>query len=212
MKTALLSLLAGGLLAPCAVADLVEVTVTGEVGFSVIGGDHSGVSPGDPVVMRFVLDSAEFADSPNFPTRGYTIDPATFEMSVGGAAVVLEDPQPFGPAYFVIRDNDPAVDGFLISRNIDVPLPVQVDIPGLAPTHDLDFLVTYPETQVSSLDLLDALALGTLVAFWPTYFSIFREAPAHAHARCRMPPRKQLLWRSRRDRRLGRKFRVVEAS
>ncbi len=156
MKTALLSLLAGGLLAPCAVADLVEVTVTGEVGFSVIGGDHSGVSPGDPVVMRFVLDSAEFADSPNFPTRGYTIDPATFEMSVGGAAVVLEDPQPFGPAYFVIRDNDPAVDGFLISRNIDVPLPVQVDIPGLAPTHDLDFLVTYPETQVSSLDLLDA--------------------------------------------------------
>jgi hypothetical protein len=69
----------------------------------------------------------------------------------------MEDPQPFGPAFFVIRDNDPAVDGFLVSRNVDVPFPVQVAIPGLAPIHDLDFLVTYPDTTVPSLDLLDAV-------------------------------------------------------
>lgn len=34
----------------------------------------------------------------------------------------------------------------------------------------------------NSIFYLLLLALGTLVAFWPTYFSIFREAPAHAHA------------------------------
>ena len=38
----------------------------------------------------------------------------------------------------------------------------------------------------NSVFYLLLLALGTLVAFWPTYFSIFREAPAHAHA-CRAP-------------------------
>ena len=156
MKTALLTLVAG-LACHGALADTVEVTVQGEVGFNVIGGDHTGIPAGAPVVMRFLLDTTDFVDSPSFPTRGYVIDPATFEMSVGGAPVAMEDPQPFGPAFFVIRDNDPAVDGFLVSRNVDVPFPVQVAIPGLAPIHDLDFLVTYPDTTVPSLDLLDAI-------------------------------------------------------
>jgi hypothetical protein len=79
-------------------------------------------------------------------------------MDVGGVPVPIVDPQPFGPAYFVLRNNDPAVDGFLVSRNIDVPQPIQVTIPGLAPVHDLNFLRTFNDgTPLPSLDILDAL-------------------------------------------------------
>ena len=139
-----------------ATAQPVSVEVRGEVGFNVIGGNQSGVATGDPVLMTFLLDATDFVDSPNFPTRGYEIDPSSFELSVGGNPITLVDPQPFGPAFFVIRNDDPAVDGFLVSRNIDLPQPVTADVPGL-PTHDLDFMVTYPETTVPSLDLLDAV-------------------------------------------------------
>lgn len=140
----------------CVHAQSVIVEISGEVGFNVIAGNQAGVSTGDPVSMSFQLDSANFVDSPNFPTRGYEIDPSSFVLSVNGNPITLVDPQPFGPAFFVIRDNDPAVDGFLVSRNIDVSQPVTVDVPGL-PVHDLEFLVTYPDTTVPSLDLLDAV-------------------------------------------------------
>jgi hypothetical protein len=75
-------------------------------------------------------------------------------MTVGGNPVTLDNPQPFGPAYFVLRNNDPAVDGFLLSRNVDFPQPVSVHIPGLSPTHELDFLRTFNDgTPLPSLDL-----------------------------------------------------------
>ena len=107
-------------------------------------------------MTTFRVDTNNFVNSPGFPTRGYAIDLSTFSMTVGGATVTITDPQPFGPAYFVLRNNDPAVDGFLISRNIDVPQPITVNIPGLTPTHEFDFLVTYPETTIPSLDIADA--------------------------------------------------------
>jgi hypothetical protein len=157
MKAVPLTVLLAGLLAPLAAADTVEVTVTGTVGFNVIGGSHTGIPAGAPVTMRFRLDSEVFVDSPSFPTRGYPVDPDSFEMTVDGASVILGDPRPIAPASFVIRNDDPMVDGFLLSTNIDLPFPVQVFIPGLAPEHDLEFLVTYPMTTVPSLDLLDAV-------------------------------------------------------
>ena len=89
--------------------------------------------------------------------RGYALDLTSFNMTVDGRPVPIDNPQPFGPAYFVLRNNDPMVDGFVLSRNIDVPQPVGVHIPGLAPAHDLDFLATYPGTTLPSLDILDAV-------------------------------------------------------
>ncbi len=158
MNRACIALASAGLLAgPFAQADIVRVEVLGEVGFNVIGGSHAGIPAGSPVAMSFELDSTNFLDSPNFPTREYAVDLASFQMTVGGASVTMDDPQPFGPAYFVTRNNDPAVDGFLLSRNIDFPQPVSVHIPGLTPAHELDFLVTYPDTTVPSLDILDAV-------------------------------------------------------
>lgn len=142
-------------------AELIRVTATGVVGFSVIGGDMVGVLPGDPVQMSFLVDSASFVDSPTFPTRGYPVDLASFAMTVAGRPVSVVDPQPGGrTAYFVLRNNDPAVDGFLLSTLVDFPQPVAVTIGGLAPVHDLDFLVTYSSSTVlSSLDILDALGM-----------------------------------------------------
>jgi len=138
-------------------ADLVHVEVTGTVAFNVIAGDMAPVPDGAPVSMGFDVDSNNFVNSLSFPTRGYEIDLGSWSMNVGGVPVPIVDPQPFGPAYFVLRNNDPAVDGFLISRNVDFPQPIAVSIPGLAPVHDLDFIRTFNDgTPLPSLDILDA--------------------------------------------------------
>lgn len=150
--TAVLAALAGW-----AQGAVVQVDVMGTVGFNVIQGTHAGIPAGTPVSMSFRVASDTFVNSASFPTRGYTLDLTSFVMMVGGASVILDNPQPFGPAYFVLRNNDPAVDGFLLSRNVDFPQPVGVHIPGLTPAHELDFLATYPGTTLPSLDILDAV-------------------------------------------------------
>lgn len=151
-------LCAGVGLAAVSLAVPVQVTVTGVVDFNVIGGGMAGIPSGAPVMMSFDVDSTNFVNSPNFPTRGYPINLSSWSMSVGGVGVPIVDPQPFGTAYFVLRNNDPAVDGFLISRNIDFPQPITVKIPGLTPNHDLDFLRTFNDgTPLPSLDILDAV-------------------------------------------------------
>jgi len=137
---------------------LVQVDVAGVVDFNVIQGNQAGIPSGSPVMMSFQVSSSNFVNSPNFPTRGYEVDLTSFTLTVGGAPITIDNPQPFGPAYFVIRNNDPVVDGFFLSRNIDFPMPVGVHIPGLVPDHDLDFGVTYDSgATIPSLDILDAV-------------------------------------------------------
>ena len=141
----------------------VRVTVTGDVEFNQIQGNQAGVTAGDPVRMSFTVDSDDFLDSPDFPTRGYAVDLPSFELTVGGNPIVIADPQPFGPAYFVLRDDDPVADGFLLSRNLDLPQPVTVNIPGLNPDHELNFLATYGDGDaLASLDILDAVGTYNL--------------------------------------------------
>ena len=155
---ALLGLTLVAATAPRAAAVEVRVTVAGTVDFNQIQGNQANVAGGDPVTMSFSVDSDSFVDSPNFPVRGYALDPASFQLSVGGNPIPFADPQPFGPAYFVLRDNDPAVDGFFLSRNIDVPQPVSVNIPGLTQVHELNFSRTFNDgAPLPSLDILDAL-------------------------------------------------------
>lgn len=154
-------LLAGALalVAPWASAVPVNVRIDGTVEFNVIQGNQANVPDGAPVSMSFNVDSDDFVDSPNFPTRGYPVILGSFEMLVGGNPIEIIDPQPFGDtAYFVLRDNDPAVDGVFLSRNIDFPIPVAVSIPGLAAEHELDFLRTFnDDTPFPSLNILDAV-------------------------------------------------------
>ncbi len=158
IRNAILAGAACAVAAPIAGAAIIRIDIEGDVGFNVIQGNQAGVPDGAPVTMSFEVDSEIFVNSPNFPTRGYPLMLPSFSMSVGGAPVLIQDPQPFGDAYFVLRDNDPAVDGFLLSRNIDFPQPVAVTIPGLAPTHDLDFIRTFNDgAALPSLDILDAV-------------------------------------------------------
>ena len=158
-------------------AAVVKVTVTGPVDFCVIQGGLANVPDGAPVSMSFNVDSNNFVNSPNFPTRGYAIDLSSFALDVGGVNVPVVVPTPSGqPAYFVLRDNDPAVDGFFISDgNVDFPFPLAVTIPGLAPVHDLDFSVGYSNgNQISSLNILDAVGTYDLSSIGSYLWTIGR--------------------------------------
>lgn len=142
-----------------AAAVTVHIDVRGVVDYNVIGGDLAGIPSGAPVSMGFNVDSDTFVDSASFPTRGYTIDLASFDMDFGGVHIALDNPQPYADAYFVLRDNDPMVDGFFMSQgSVDYPLPVSLHIPGLEPEHELNFSRTFDnDTTLVSLDILDAV-------------------------------------------------------
>jgi len=157
-KILLGSSLAVGLAMPAA-AVTVHVEVRGSVDYNVIRGGLTGIPSGAPVVMGFDVDSNAYVDGPTFPTRGYKIDLASFAMDFGGVLLSLDNPQPYADAYFVLRNDDPAVDGFFISQgNVEVPFPLTLHIPGLAPEHDLDFWRTFDtDTTLQSLDILDAV-------------------------------------------------------
>lgn len=154
-------------------AAIVQIDVFGVVDFNVIQGSHAGIPSGTPVHMGFQVDSTNFVNSGSFPTRGYSVDLASFTMTVGAASVTMDNPQP-GPAYFVLRDNDPAVDGFFLADNTDLYSPLSVHIPGLAPTHELDFHATYPGTTLSSLDILGAVGTYDLTGIQVYQWTIGR--------------------------------------
>ncbi|MGH7180095.1 MAG: hypothetical protein ACREJC_22145 [Tepidisphaeraceae bacterium] len=103
------------LIAGIARADMVHVEVKGPVDDNVIGGAMAGTLSGMPVTMGFHVDSTIFTNSGSFPVRGDEIDLNSFSMTVGAVPVPVVIPQSVPSAYFVLRDNDPAVDGFYVS-------------------------------------------------------------------------------------------------
>lgn len=155
-------------LAPLAAADDVRVTVTGEVEFNGINPAPLGnASPGDPATLTFLVDSTVFVDSPNFPTRGYAIDASSFELTLGSTTIGLASPLP-QTTYFVIRNDDPAVDGFLVSSDIEVPTGVPLAQDGNFGPFNQDMYVTYGGSTLSSLDIEDAFGsydFGGLTVF-----------------------------------------------
>lgn len=157
-------------------AAIVNITTTGTVDYSVIQGDMAPVPDGAPVTMSFNVDSDVFTNSGSFPTRGYNILLSSFSMSVGGVPVPIIDPQPDGAAYFVLRNNDPAVDGFFISQgSVDFPFPLAVNIPGLTAVHELDMSRGFNDgTPFSSLNILDCLGTYTTTNLSSYYWAIGR--------------------------------------
>jgi len=136
-------------------AAIVKVTVEGSVDFNgFTSGPLGGVPAGAPASMSFLLDSSNFVDSGLFPTRGYVIDQASWIFNAGAGSITLQNPYPAGQTpYFVLRNNDPAVDGFFISENVN-------DFGGLdtsIPNADMAFHATYGGGTLSSLNILDAL-------------------------------------------------------
>ena len=137
----------------------VRVTATGSVSANqVAAGPLASVAVGEAAVMSFLLDSDAFVDNTFFPTRGYVIDEASFELAFDSATAGLQDPFPTGPApYFVLRDNDPAIDGFFISRNTGFWSGLPLDEDGQSGPFDDVLTVTYGDTLLAGLDILDAL-------------------------------------------------------
>ncbi|MBI5434398.1 MAG: hypothetical protein HZA52_16310 [Planctomycetes bacterium] len=150
--------------APASAGIPVTVTVTGTVEYNQITAPPLGLAKKDDIAtMTFLLDSSDFVDSPSFPTRGYRIVQSSFNLTMGAATIGLESPFPAGSTpYFVIRDNDPAVDGFLISTSYDFPLGVPLDQNGAFGSFIDNFYVTYGGSTLPSLDLLDALGTYTI--------------------------------------------------
>ena len=135
------------------------VTVTGKVEYNQIPPPPLGSAvQDDPAELTFAIDSSDFQDSSNYPTRGYVIDPSSFELKVGGATVGLENPFPPGmEAYFVLRNDDPGVDGFFVATSLDFPIGVPLSQTGVFGQFLNNFSVTYGQTLLSSLDVLEAI-------------------------------------------------------
>jgi hypothetical protein len=157
MKTAYLIITAAVLAASPALAETVEVEITGSVEYNqVTFGPLADVNPGDPAVWSFLLDSDVFVDSPTYPTRAYEINQPSFSLTLGSVELGLQDPFP-GTPYFVLRDNDPAVDGFFFSTGADWPADLPLDEPGALGQFAAHFELGYTGDTLASLDILDAM-------------------------------------------------------
>jgi len=142
-----------------AAGSAVKVTIHGTVAFnSITKAPFNLVSAGQAATLSFLLDSDSWVNSPSFPTRGYVIDQASFALAFPATSVALQSPFPAGKTpYFVIRDNDPAVDGFIVSTDLEDPVGVPLAPSGSFGHFLKNFYVTYTGSTLSSLDLLDAV-------------------------------------------------------
>lgn len=160
MKHQLATIATGIIIASAANADLVQIDINGSVDFGGVNvGQWASASSGDPVTMSFQVDSNNFVDSMNFPVRGYELIQSSFSLTIDGNTAGLAMSDPFGTPYFVIRNDDPAVDGFFLGTNIDgFPNGVATDEAAqIAPTFRSLFSATYEGTRLDSLDILGAV-------------------------------------------------------
>ena len=144
------------------VAELYEITIVGEVEFNqVTNGTLGNVQAGDSAALVIWVDCDNFVDSPNFPTRAYAIENSFFILDFGGTNQLgLQDPFPAGSTpYFVLRNNDPAVDGFFLSLGTDLPTGLPLTQTGQFTQFNANFSVTYDGMTLPSLDIEDAIGI-----------------------------------------------------
>lgn len=175
MKTHLRALVAAtcGVLAVVpANADTVNVSVTGTVEYNQIATPPlNAVHAGDPATITFSVDSNSFTNNPNFPTRGYPITQPTFKLMLGSVNGGLKQPFP-GTPYFVLRNNDPAADGFLLSTDLSLPAGLPLAIPGASGSLACGFYVTYGGSTLPSLNILDAIGTYEYEGLTVFYFAV----------------------------------------
>ncbi|MGI9456477.1 MAG: hypothetical protein ACR2NU_07940 [Aeoliella sp.] len=137
-----------------------QVVVTGEVEFNQISASPLGnVNTGDAITMSFQVDSDLYLDGVSFPTRGYEIDHESFSLTLGSETIGLQDPFPLTETpYFVLRNNDPGVDGFFLGSHPDVGFPngIPINQPGIFSQLRMVYATTYPGDSLESLDIADS--------------------------------------------------------
>lgn len=131
----------------------VEVTIAGVVTFNGISEPPlSNVATGNEVIMRFAVDSDDFVDGVPGDTRGYPIDPSSFQLLFDTPVTVeLLDPLPT-PAYFTLVDGFPVADGFFVATSPVSPGGVPLEQEPYQANVDLG----YTGETLDSLDILDA--------------------------------------------------------
>lgn len=142
-------------------ANDILVQINGDVYSNQISsGVFSNVNAGESMTYSFELSSSTFVDG-TFPVRGYSIDLSTFSVSFSGGTVVqAQDPYPAGfEPIFVLRDNDPMVDGFFITDgSVDgFPAGIATDQAGVFGNFLATFNVSYLGDTLNSLDITDAV-------------------------------------------------------
>ena len=147
--------------APVQAGTPVQVEINGFVEFNQINGPPlANVGVGADATISFMLDTDLFTDGAMFPTRGYQIANTSFELAIDAESLGLQVPFPAGQRpYFILRDNDPAVDGFFLDLNPDAGFPTGLPLEqlGIFGQFMCNFSVTYGGTTLGSLDLLDAV-------------------------------------------------------
>ncbi len=149
------ALLTAGAIPAHAAPVLVEIrgdVFSNQVNSGILG----DVNAGETVTYSFTVDSTNFVNG-SFPTRGYAIDLDSFLLTFSGGASIGLSPAFAGPAYFVIRDNDPAVDGFFLSQGLDFPSGLDLNQAGVFGNFAASFNVGYQGDTLSSLDILDTV-------------------------------------------------------
>lgn len=149
------------MLAAGANAATVQVDIYGEIEYNAIRDgilSSANVPGGSAVHISFLLDSTQFVNDSDFPTRGYLINHASFTATYGSVTVGLQNPYPYASApFFVVRNNDPMVDGFFLSNGTAWPFAPTTDVPGAFDNFGTAFEVSYDVDRLSSLDIMGAL-------------------------------------------------------
>jgi hypothetical protein len=131
---------------------------------------------GDTVTVSFEVDSDNFVDGTNYPTRGYLIDEDSFAVTSGSVHVGMADPYPswYAPPYFVLRNNDPAADGFFVtSGQVDWPYPGLItEVWGWCGQFEAHVDIGYDEFAIDSLDILDAIGVYDYDGLTRYYFNM----------------------------------------
>jgi hypothetical protein len=155
------ALLASALFTASASATIVQVDIVGSIDFGGVPvGQWANVAPNAQVVQSFQLDSNNFVDSGLFPVRGYEVIASSFSLTIDGISAGMADPYPFGQTpYFVVRNDDPGVDGFFMTNNINgFEEPIYTTEPALLdPFFGTIFNVAYEQERLDSLDILGAV-------------------------------------------------------
>jgi hypothetical protein len=176
MRVAILFVVCAAIAAIPAQAEVVYVEATGFVEYNQVNfGIFADVNSGDPVTLYFEVDSDVFLNSSYYPTRGYAIDLASYSLTMGSVSVGLQDPYPAGHTpYFVLRDNDPAVDGFFMAdNNVDWPWPpVPLNEWGRLDIFRNIYEVGYTGDTLSSLDIIDAEGFYDYTGLTRYYFVV----------------------------------------
>ncbi|MFO0858303.1 MAG: hypothetical protein U0640_13220 [Phycisphaerales bacterium] len=158
------SAVAAGFFACAADAATVRVFVEGRIESNAFtSGTFAGQPVGAPVEMTITLDSNNYLDSPNLPgrTRGYRFTPGTFSLRVGSVTTTLRNN--VTSAYFVVRNNDPRVDGFFLSVGTDIDTPIPLAMTpnnyGIAFSRTFGNIPPFPDPDptLQSLDILGAI-------------------------------------------------------